>query len=133
MLANLGGVALIAGCLLMIRDRMKNDDRIGTGTYFDWVLISKLLLVVLTGFATEVLHFLRLEPHRHIIYFVHLVFALALIMYLPYSKLAHLFYRAVAMVFAEYTGRNDEFPQSSSIKQQKSEEEIEEQVEKSTV
>ena len=64
-----------------------------------------LLLVVCTGFFTEVLHYLRLEPHRHIIYFAHLVFVCALLLYLPYSKFAHLIYRTTAMVYAEYTGR----------------------------
>ena len=62
-------------------------------------------LVVSTGFITEVLHYLRLEPHRHIAYFVHLVFVFVVLMYLPYSKLAHLVYRRTAMVFAEHTGR----------------------------
>ena len=35
------------------------------------VLVS-ILVVVLTGFVTEILHYARLEPHRHIAYFVHL-------------------------------------------------------------
>jgi nitrate reductase gamma subunit len=51
------------------------------------------------------LHYLRLEPHRHIAYFAHLVFAFTVLVYLPYSKLAHLAYRTAAMVFAEYSGR----------------------------
>ena len=105
-LANLGGAALMAGCLLMMWERLKENDFVGPGTYFDWALISALLLVVITGFATEVLHYLRLEPHRHIAYFAHLVFVFAVLIYLPYSKLAHLFYRGTAMVFAEHTGRN---------------------------
>ncbi len=104
-LANLGGLALIGGCLLMVWDRLKADAKVGRGTYFDWLLISKLILVTITGFITEVLHYLRLEPHRHIAYFVHLVFVCAVLMYLPYSKLAHLVYRAVAMVIAERSGR----------------------------
>jgi quinone-modifying oxidoreductase subunit QmoC len=106
MLANLGGAALVVGCLLMIRDRLTNSEQIGVGTYFDWALISKLLLVAITGFITELLHYLRLEPHRHIAYFVHLVFVFAVLIYLPYSKLAHLVYRGTAMVFAEHSGRN---------------------------
>ena len=106
MLANGGGIALVAGLLLMIRDRFRDREDLGTGTYFDSALISKLLLVAITGFITEVLHYLRLEPHRHIAYFVHLVFVFAVLMYLPYSKLAHLAYRATAMVFAEHTGRH---------------------------
>jgi quinone-modifying oxidoreductase subunit QmoC len=107
-LANIGGVAVLIGCLLIIRDRFKNDELIGAGSYFDWALISILLLVVFTGFTTEVLHYLRLEPHRHLAYFVHLVFAFMLLIYLPYSKLAHLAYRSTAMVFAEFTGRTED-------------------------
>jgi len=105
-LANAGGIAVVAGCLLMIRDRLRDTEHAGAGTYFDWALIATLLLVAITGFFTEVLHYVRLEPHRHIAYFVHLVFVGALLFYLPYSKLAHMIYRTTAMVFAEYSGRN---------------------------
>jgi len=104
MLANAGGIALAAGCLLMSWDRLRDNERTGAGSYFDWALISALLLVVITGFITEVLHYLRLEPHRHIAYFVHLVLVLALLMSLPYSKLAHVVYRSTALVFAERFG-----------------------------
>jgi quinone-modifying oxidoreductase subunit QmoC len=105
MLANLGGAALLVGCFLIILDRLK-EQKAGSGTYFDWALIAKIVLVALTGFITEVLHYLRLEPHRQIAYFAHLIFVFVVLMYLPYSKLAHLFYRAAAMVFAEHSGRN---------------------------
>ncbi len=107
-LANAGGTALLAGCLWMIWDRMLNSEKAGAGTYFDWALLVTLLMVVLTGFFTEVLHFVRLEPHRHIAYFIHLVFVFALLMYLPYSKFAHVIYRTTALVYAEYSGRNSE-------------------------
>jgi nitrate reductase gamma subunit len=62
--------------------------------------------VVLTGFLSEALHYARMEPHREIVYFVHLVFVATLLMYLPYSKFAHLIYRTTAMVYAEHSGRN---------------------------
>jgi quinone-modifying oxidoreductase subunit QmoC len=104
-LANLGGVALLAGCLLMARDRVLDEELVGPGSYADWALLSMLFLVAASGFATEALHYLRLEPHRHIAYFAHLVFAFTVLVYLPYSKLAHLAYRTAAMVFAEYSGR----------------------------
>jgi len=108
LLANIGGAALAFGCFVMMRDRLRQGKLVGVGTYFDWAFLSLLFAVVLTGFFTEILHYIRLEPHRHVIYFVHLVCACTLIMYLPYSKFAHLIYRTTAMVYAEYTGRYDD-------------------------
>ena len=106
MLANLGGLAIVYGCYLMIRDRLRQRKEAVKSTYFDWAFILLLLFVVLSGFGTEVMHFARMEPHRHAMYFIHLVFAFALLIYVPYSKLAHVFYRMTAMVFAEHTGRD---------------------------
>jgi len=104
MLANVGGLAILAGCIMMIRHRILGAARNGIGGYFDWSLMVSVLIVALTGFAAEIMHYLRLEPHRHVVYFVHLVFVCTLLMYLPYSKLAHLFYRSTAMVFAARYG-----------------------------
>lgn len=105
LLANLGGAAVVGGCLLMIRDRVKESGRTSVSNFPDWALIATLLLVALTGFVTEVLHYIRLEPHRQLAYFVHLVFVGALLLYLPYSKLAHVVYRTTALISAEYYGR----------------------------
>jgi quinone-modifying oxidoreductase subunit QmoC len=103
-LANLGGFAVLAGSLLMIRDRLNDESRMGS--YFDWAFLLTVVGVVLSGFASEFLHYARLEPHRHLVYFGHLVLVFALIMYLPYSKFAHLLYRTVAMAYSEYSGRS---------------------------
>jgi len=105
LLANLGGIALIAGCVLMIKDRMKDSEENGASNYSDWSLIGLLLAVALTGCVTEALHFVRLEPHRHLAYFVHLIFAGSLLLYMPYSKFAHIVYRTAAVVFAERYNR----------------------------
>jgi quinone-modifying oxidoreductase subunit QmoC len=113
-LANLGGAALLFGCAWMIEERLDDEDKAGHSTWFDWSLPVLLALVALTGFAAEGLHLLRLVPHRHVAYFVHLVLALALIVSLPYSKLAHFLYRAVAMVHAERSGRLDAAPAPSA-------------------
>jgi quinone-modifying oxidoreductase subunit QmoC len=104
-LANVAGVAVLAGCALMIKERLLGERPGGRGAYFDWSLIATIILVVVTGFLSEALHYTRLEPHRQIAYFVHLSLVLALILYLPYSKMAHMIYRTTALVFAEYTGR----------------------------
>jgi quinone-modifying oxidoreductase subunit QmoC len=113
LLANAGGLAVLAGCLLMAWDRLTDADRPGGGGYFDWTLIVTLLAVVITGFIAEALHYVRLEPHRHIAYFTHLLFVLALLLYLPYSKLAHVAYRTAALVFAEHTGREVAAPSAA--------------------
>jgi quinone-modifying oxidoreductase subunit QmoC len=110
MLANVGGVVVLAGCGLMIRDRLKKSDQGGRSSFFDWMLIGTIALVVLTGFLSEVLHYARMEPHRQGVYFLHLVLVFALLIYLPYSKFAHLVYRTTAMAYAEYSGRTSEAP-----------------------
>ena len=107
-LANLGGIAVLGGGLLMSFERLRDGERLSMATFSTWALLGTLLIVVLTGFVSEALHYLHLEPHRHIAYFVHLVFVFTLLIYLPYSKFAHIVYRTVAMVHAEYSGRDSQ-------------------------
>ncbi|MEN8149548.1 MAG: quinone-interacting membrane-bound oxidoreductase complex subunit QmoC [Planctomycetota bacterium] len=106
-LANLGGIGVVAGCFLMIRDRFVEHEGAGRSTWFDWSLLWLIMFVALSGFAVEALHYMRLEPHRHAAYFVHLLLILTLFLYLPYSKFAHVVYRFVALVFIEWTGRRE--------------------------
>ena len=113
LLANIGGLAVLVGCGLMLFDRLYGE-KASSSTYPDWAFLWLILLVVATGFCTELLHYARLEPHRHVIYFVHLVFAFSLIVYLPYSKFAHLVYRAAALTFVEYTSRSEAKPAGES-------------------
>ena len=113
LLANAGGAALVLGCVMMIRDRFIYRANINRGSYFDWSLVWTLLAVGVTGFATEALHYLRMEPHRHVVYFIHLVFVFALLIYLPWSKLAHVLYRTTALVFVERSGRSQARPGSA--------------------
>ena len=121
-LANLGGIAVVTGCVWMMVERLRNTEQSGTSTYSDWALLSLILLVTLTGFASEVLHYLRVEPHRHAVYFTHLVLVFALLVYLPYSKLAHLAYRTTAMIYAERTGRTRAAEATASGKGEEGEE-----------
>ena len=106
MLANIGGVAVLVGCVLMIWERLTDRPNAGFSLFFDWAFLWTLFAVVFTGFVTEAMHYLRMVPHRHVIYFIHLVFVFSLLIYLPYSKFAHIFYRFTAMVFAERIGRD---------------------------
>jgi quinone-modifying oxidoreductase subunit QmoC len=107
-LANLAGAAMLIGCTLMVRDRLARAGRSGAlpvGTWFDWVFLALALAAVLTGFGCEILHYLRVDPLRYAAYVIHLSTVFALLVLLPYSKFAHMIYRATAMVYAAHTGR----------------------------
>jgi quinone-modifying oxidoreductase subunit QmoC len=112
-LANVGGVALVWGTLKVLLDRRQTGPGSSTSTSFDWIFAWLLLGVGVTGFVTEVLRFTAgPEPDAtytamaYGIYFVHLVLVFQLLVYLPYSKFAHVLYRTVAMIYSEHTGRH---------------------------
>ena len=105
LMANLAGLAVVVGVSLMLAERWKSPKTAGATTFSDFALLGILLLITLTGFAAELLHFLRMEPVRYAVYFVHLVSVFGLFWLLPYSKLAHVVYRTLALVHAERTGR----------------------------
>ena len=102
-LANLAGIALLIGCFLMVRNRMARTER--TGTWFDWTFLGFAVAAVVTGFGCEVLHYARVDPLRYATYVIHLATVFVLLVLLPYSKFAHMIYRATAMVYAAHTGR----------------------------
>jgi quinone-modifying oxidoreductase subunit QmoC len=111
-LANVGGVLLVFGCSKAILDRFRDRDGSQTSTAFDWMFVWLLLGVAVTGFAIEVFRF-TIDPATqstavtvaYAVYFVHLVLVFQLLVYLPYSKFAHLLYRTTAMVYVERSGR----------------------------
>ncbi|UCF90674.1 MAG: quinone-interacting membrane-bound oxidoreductase complex subunit QmoC [Desulfobacterales bacterium] len=103
-LANIAGVALIVGSSLMIKNRRAKTDQISR--YQDWYLIYLAFGLGVTGMATELTRLADWAFLSYALYFIHLVLIFFLIAYLPFSKLAHLVYRTVAMAYAEYTGRN---------------------------
>ncbi len=123
-LANVGGIFLIAGTIRAILVRMNAPkDGKHQSTSFDWVFIWLLLGVGVTGFIVEVFRFVAeaqaagsgieayagpLATPAYAFYFVHLVAVFGLLVYLPYSKFAHIWYRTVAMIYAGQTGRTRE-------------------------
>ena len=112
-LANLGGIALVVGCLLAIRNRRSGQKEAPASTFFDWFFLWLLLIVGVTGLLTEILRYVA-EPGgvkglvytAYAVYLVHLVAVFNLLIYLPHSKFAHILYRTVALVYAEHSGRS---------------------------
>jgi quinone-modifying oxidoreductase, subunit QmoC len=105
LLANLAGLAVALGATLMLIERWRRPKSAGATRYPDLALLGFLLAIVTTGFLVEALHYARLGPPRYAAYAVHLIAVFGLLVMLPYSKLAHLLYRTLAMVHAQRIGR----------------------------
>ena len=105
LLALASGAALLIGIVLVISNRYKEKAAESTTTYLDWCLILAILGIVVTGFLTWLSRVGNAGGFAYIIYFLHLVCVFYIIAYLPYSKLAHLVYRTVAMGYAAYINR----------------------------
>ncbi len=97
---NLGGLALMAGTMIMIRHRLFNKDTIGTSSYSDWSFLIFLLLLAISGMLTE---WARVGnwASAYVIYFFHLVLVWMVIIYAPYTKFGHLVYRVAVLLLTE--------------------------------
>jgi quinone-modifying oxidoreductase subunit QmoC len=87
----------------MIKQRLAKTDQIST--YKDWYLIGLALALGLSGMLTEMTRLAGMGGLSYFIYFVHMIFVFALFVYTPFSKLAHLVYRTVAIGYNEWSGR----------------------------
>ena len=61
--------------------------------------------MIVTGFLAQLFRELNVAVIALPIYFIHLIGVFYIIAYVPYSKLAHVVYRAVAMTHGRLTGR----------------------------
>jgi quinone-modifying oxidoreductase, subunit QmoC len=102
-LANIAGVALIVGSVLLIQKRRAKIDQYSA--YKDWYLLGLVLLLGVSGMGAELTRLAGWAGVSYGVYFIHLLLVFALFAYTPFSKLAHLVYRTVAMSYAEYTNR----------------------------
>jgi quinone-modifying oxidoreductase subunit QmoC len=102
-LANISGVCLVVGSILMLKNRMNKEEQ--TSAYKDWALVGLALALGLTGMLTEITRLADWAFLSYALYFIHLIFVFSLFAYLPFTKLAHLVYRTVALAYAEYSGR----------------------------
>jgi len=106
---NIGGLAIVAGALLMIGNRMSKSEDSPASSY-DWIFLFSIFLVGATGMLTEALRLMDNASLAYPMYFIHLVFVFYVIAFLPYSKLAHLLYRPIAIIHAKNVGRDTAAP-----------------------
>ncbi|MDY6905376.1 MAG: quinone-interacting membrane-bound oxidoreductase complex subunit QmoC [Thermodesulfobacteriota bacterium] len=104
-LANVAGIALIIGGIMMIKNRLAKKDQ--STSYKDWYLIGLVLGLGLSGMLTELTRLAGAEALTYFMYYIHLIFIFNLFAFLPFSKLAHLVYRTVALGYGNYAGREN--------------------------
>jgi len=102
-LGNVSGVALVIGSLLLIKNRMSKEDQVTS--YWDWQLLVLVFGLGITGMGTQMTRLAGMAGPTYFIYFLHLVLIWCLFAYTPFSKLAHLVYRTVAMTYMEWAER----------------------------
>jgi quinone-modifying oxidoreductase subunit QmoC len=102
-LANIAGVSLVIGSVLMIKQRLAKKDQVST--YSDWFLIGLALMLGVTGLLTEMTRLGGMAGTSYFLYFLHLMFVWGLFCYVPFSKLAHLVYRTAALTYTEWSQR----------------------------
>lgn len=102
---NASALALLIGILLVISKRVKNKEKAGIGSYYDWLFITVIFAIMATGIFSELFRLADIAVLAYPTYFIHLVFVFFLFAYAPFSKMAHMVYRATAMVFAKQAAR----------------------------
>jgi len=105
MLGNVSGLAFLVGWAIVLAERLGSRKDMPKTTYADGLFLGVIALAVVTGFLCQAARFANAPVTAYSLYFVHLLFVFFLLVYLPYSKFAHLLYRTVAMIYARGSGR----------------------------
>jgi quinone-modifying oxidoreductase subunit QmoC len=104
-LGNLGFILAFIGLSWILYARLSRADTAGAPSYQDWFFITDLYLVIITGILMEASRFAGAAGIAYPLYLAHLYFVFMLLVYAPYSKFAHILYRALAYLWAKRSGR----------------------------
>ena len=101
---NVASLMIYSGLGIMVFQRLFNKKVFGKSSYADWLLLVAIALLTLSGTLVQMARFGNWDLAYHL-YFFHLVAVWFVIMYLPFTKMGHIFYRTTAMVYARSIGR----------------------------
>jgi quinone-modifying oxidoreductase, subunit QmoC len=104
---NLAAVAIIVGTLYFCVERRRPSQDRDSSSWFDWAPLVQLLLVSMTGLLAEVFRYANVDALAYPTYFLHLAFVFVLLAGTANSKLAHVFYRTVALIAQQYKIRSE--------------------------
>jgi quinone-modifying oxidoreductase subunit QmoC len=106
-IGNFSALVIFLGLTWILADRLGKREKAEKSTISDWSFVWILYLVVVTGIITEILRFADIAALAYPLYFVHMVVVFFLLIYVAHTRFAHMIYRTVAIVHANYSGRKD--------------------------
>lgn len=101
LLGTLAGLSLMYGVtMLFLRRLQRTRAEIEVSTYSDWAFLVMLWLIGLSGFLIEIgLYLPGQQIWGYWVFLVHVAIAMELVLFLPFTKFAHVMYRPVALFF----------------------------------
>jgi len=99
---NVAAALMIFGNVYFLWQRRRASRNGDASSWFDWALLLDLLLVTVSGVLVEIFRYANIAALAYPAYFLHLVFAFALLAGLAHSKLAHVVYRTLALTARQY-------------------------------
>ena len=109
-LGNVSAISFVSGLAIMLVRRLTAPDQTGTSAYFDWFFLYLIFGAGASGLLTELSRWAGIIGGTYTLYTIHLMFVLGLLLYLLFSKFAHLGYRTVAIAWSKSVGRNKTLP-----------------------
>ncbi|MEZ5118128.1 MAG: 4Fe-4S dicluster domain-containing protein [Candidatus Nanopelagicales bacterium] len=101
LLGTVAGIALVYGVTVFMVNRVRADSssyRVSTST--DWMFLVLLWLTGVTGFVIEVALYAPPTPAwGYAVFVVHVAIAMELLLFLPFTKFAHVMYRPIGLFF----------------------------------
>jgi nitrate reductase gamma subunit len=98
----LASIGLMIGTIYFVRSRIKKTEvQFKKSHGSDWIFIILLFLVASTGILQHILHRTGLIAAANITYVIHMMFVMPWLLTMPFSKIMHMFYRPLAMYFAD--------------------------------
>lgn len=100
-LGNVSALAALIGVSVIYARRFTKDAKtVGATGWVDLFFSTVLLVTIYTGILAELFRLLEIAPIAFGTYYIHLVAVFMLLVYLPFSKFAHMLYRFMALTFA---------------------------------
>jgi hypothetical protein len=101
LIGTIGGLMLMYGVTMFAVNRWQKYNRAATvSAPADWTFLVLLWVTGLTGFMIEVALYLPPTPvWGYWVFLVHVAIAMELLLFIPFTKFAHVIYRPVALFF----------------------------------